>query len=295
MNEGTFWNLDVNVAIDEGNIVEWPDGPRDHVLPPLMLFAYFSHDKEVPQTWRPPLGKRLRPSLVKLLNPRYKAIEMIFKTGNKVPTTPFHETFASLHSNPDEDPSTSVQSLARWRSDKEFRACLCLHQIHLWHDGTQTKFSMSGFGEIGWTPPPVEAPDDRSPFPNLSGTYTQGSGYIEPERVLPRWDDWGVQITVEIGFRIKELLPRIGNRLLFFGGVPFMRMYLDLKIRTDGKHEGLFNGSYIPTQLYQVGQGIYTYDMIRDIGGFKVVKKALGIGFKVPAPIRSTAHERPIP
>lgn len=282
-----LWNLDVNEARDIDNKVRWVTSPVEQRLPPLILFAYFSHASDVPKTWHPPLG-RWRPAL-------YPALRHILLTGNKVPPIPFDTTYTSLQHEPDVNVSTPLNMLARWRSEKEFRACLWLHQIRLWRDGTLTKFSMSGAYDVGWTPPPVNSPSHRPSFPSLQGEYTPGVGMVRPSIVSPRFEPWGAYIKIEVGFRIDEFWPKYGSYFLFRRGVPFMRMVLELEVRSGGNHKVAFNGSYIPTQVYQAGSEVTIYDMIDDIGGYQVVKRTLGVGYEQPAPERSTPVVKYIP
>jgi len=276
------WNLDITEARDRFDQVRWPTGPEQQALPPLVLFGYFPHFPEVPQSWLPPRIHFLRRS----------AFKYIFQTGNKNPPVPFDTSYDSLERTLDLNPTTAISSLARWRSEREFRACMWLHQIRLWRESDITKFSMSGFFETGWTPPRVASLAERVPFPSFQGRYTKGQGIIWPKQITTDWKPWGAHIKISAGFRINDWLPRFGSYLLWGRGVPYMRMTLDLEVRCDGAHRATFNGSYIPSQVCQVGAEYETYDMVRDIGGYSEVKRALGVGFGVPAPERKTAIER---
>ena len=279
------WNLDITEARDRFNQVKWTNDYEQQLVPPLIMFGYFPYAADVPQTWRPS----------KLSIHRYLAFRYIFKTGNKNPPLPFETSYDSLDRKLDQNSASSLNSLARWRCEREFRACMWLHQIRLWRLDAVVRFSMSGFFETGWTPPRVNSLAERSAFPSLKGKYVKGQGILWPKQVVVNWQPWGAHIKVSAGFRINERMARIGNYLFWGRGVPFMRITLDLQVRCDGSHRVAFNGSYIPSQVCQVANEYNIYDMIRDIGGYREVKRALGVGFGKPAPERQTAIERIIP
>jgi hypothetical protein len=108
-----------------------------------------------------------------------------------------------------------------------------------------------------------------------------------PRELKPLFYGWGVHIKIDVGFRIDELLAKLGNRLLYWGrGVPFMRMTLDFDVHTGGAHRVEYNGSAIPTQMYQTDAETDMYDMVNDVGGYQDIETALSAGFEAKAPLR---------
>ncbi|HEX8160829.1 MAG TPA: hypothetical protein VF538_02950 [Pyrinomonadaceae bacterium] len=137
---------------------------------------------------------------------------------------------------------------------------------------------MSGTYEVGWTPKAVESVDARPLFQNLD-QYKRGRGNIRPLIVGADFQPWGVNIKIQVGFRIDEWWAKLGNPFLFGGKVPNMQMTIDLEVYSGGNHRVLFNGSYIPTQLYQVdSRPAKTYHMINDMSDYIEVQRAAGAG-----------------
>jgi hypothetical protein len=279
--DSPFESFGTEVARDEpNNRVQWPPDRNEQVLPQLILFAYFSHRRDIPSTWQRTRLLDWRPGLD-------DALKYIFQTGNKEPPQPFETTSSSLQPEADKSLSAPENSLARWRSEREFRACLWLNNIRMWRDGVETKFRMECNYEVGWTPPPVDSLDMRPNFPNLVHGYSRGRGDVKPRPVKAVFHRAGVHIHIDVGFRIDKWWINIGSYFTFGRGVPYMRMILDLDVRSAGNHRVFFNGSYIPTQIYQIGNDpLKPYDMIEHIGGFYNVKNALGVGRNKRAPKR---------
>src|SRR5437763_2433791 len=270
-------SLDTEESFDTDNVVKWPAGYEERVLPPLILFAYFSYREDIPMTWRPPWYD-WRPGL-------YQALRSLFNTGNERPVVPFETTNQSLQREMDGTASKANNSLARQRATREFRACLWFPRMHLWrHNGGQTRFSISGTYEVGWTAPGVNSLNQRSQC--TKDDYERGYLQVWPKNIKPSFEDWGVNVKIDVGFRIRSRLVRGGSYLVFFSGVPYMCMSLDLQVRTDGNHIAVCNGTYIPSQIYQTNTELKTYDMVDDIGGWHNVKKTLKSGSKAKPPYR---------
>lgn len=281
-----LWPLDASSRRDVGNIVTWPMGYKEQVLPPLILVAYFSHAKNVPATWQPPWYHKIRG-----LN---KALQILFRTGNRPPPVPFEMTYQSLQRQLDATASTAANSLVRWRSEREFRACLWIPQMRLWRtDDGQTRFEMSGTYEVGWTAPPVKLLSDR-PAPPMA-KYNRGSGQVVPELIEPSFELWGVKVKIDVGFRIRERMARAGSFWFFGGGVPYMCMTLDVEVRTGGNHRVVFNGSSIPTQVYQADTKLRTYDMIHDVRNWPELWRTFRAGGMQMAPYRDDPIEVYLP
>lgn len=281
-----LWDLSVR-GRDVDGTVQWPAGPpQDRIVPPLILFAYFTHFNGVPRQWRSPLR---RPGV-------NWALRKIFRTGNKPPSLPFHLTPQSLQQLPDGNAAAPPESLARWRSEKEFRACLWLDGIRLWRENGLTHFATTGTYQVGYTPPEVKALNDRPAFPNLGRGYQVGTGTVWQEQIEPVFHSWGAQVKIDVGFRIDAWLAKLGNYYLFSSGVPYMRMTLNLDVRSAGGHRIEYNGSAIPTQVYQTGDAApYVHDMVEDIGRFDVIASTLGAGRKAPAWPRPAPEVRYLP
>ncbi|MDQ3814942.1 MAG: hypothetical protein M3347_13440 [Armatimonadota bacterium] len=143
---------------------------------------------------------------------------------------------------------------------------------------------MNGIAEVGWTPPPVQPTSLNSRHLNK---YHRGHGYANHSPPKVAFNKAGAHIKLEVGFRIDDWKAKWGSYLVFGSGVPYMRITLDLEIRSGGNHKVIFNGSFIPTQIYQIGNNQpMIYDMVNDIGGYHEVERALGVGFERPAPER---------
>lgn len=298
--ESDIWNLSTGKRRDEPhNRVKWPDNLHQQVLPPLILFAYFSHRDNIPETWQPVSSKwQLLYKPWRILH--YPALRLIFRTGNRAPaltppppSLPFATTPQSLQNDPDSSVVATTNSLARWRADREFRACLWLHDIEMKRKGEETEFTMNAVGEVGWTPPPINSSDLIARSSNLREAYHPGKGYVDKRFPKVEFNENGARVKLEIGFRIDEWKAKIGSYAVFWHGVPFMRMTIDLEVHSRGNHRVIFNGSYIPTQIYQIGDGLpKIYDMVDDIDGYHRVEQALGVGFEVPAPVRPVDFDK---
>lgn len=208
-------SLDTEESFDANNVVQWPDGLEEQTPPPLILFAYFSYRDDIPDNWRPS-WRNWRPGL-------YTALRSLLKTGNPPPTVPFETTDQSLQREMDATASTAANSLARQRATREFRACLWFPWMRLWrHNDGQTRFMLTGTYEVGWTAPMVDSLEQRSQF--RLDDYKRGSSQLWPKRIKPIFHTWGVNVKIDVGFRIRSLLVRAGSYAVFFRGVPYMCM-----------------------------------------------------------------------
>jgi hypothetical protein len=168
-------------------------------------------------------------------------------------------------------------SLSGWRAEKEYRAVLCVQNARLWTNGYGTVFSMDGFYDVGYTPPGVADLAQR-PLGEPKKHYKRGTGRIIPSRITPVFHSLGVRVAVEVGFRIDEWWAKAGSYPVWSGGVPYMSMALNFELHTQGAHRVEYNGTPIPSQLYQTGRVVDRYNLVTQIGGAKTVEDAMRAG-----------------
>lgn len=136
---------------------------------------------------------------------------------------------------------------------------------------------MEGGSEVGYTPPPVANLASR-PLGGPKDQYTAGFGSVKPSP--PIFYRWGVRVRIEVVFRINEWWVRKGSYLVWGSGVPYMRLFLDFEVHTLGAHRVEYNGTPIPSQVYQTGRELDAYDMVTDIASFEPIATAMSVGFQ---------------
>jgi hypothetical protein len=273
-SHAAFQELDEIFRGGEEKIL-WPSSQNLlQKFPPIIVVAYFPYRTDVPTSWVDSMG----------WFGEKKAFEMIFKTGNIEPPKVFEVTPESFAHEP--NPLASPNSLVRWRLEQEFRACLWLHGATFRCSRGKVEFGVDGAYEIGWTAPVVESLDKRPSFSDGSRYakpgYTRGerdeSNLDTTRKLVGEWYSWGINIKTEQTFRVREWWIKFGSRFIWGMGtrVRYMRVILDLKFYIDGSYEFLIYGTYVPSQLCQVGSECKLYNMIEDLGSYLNIKRTFG-------------------
>lgn len=265
-------SLDVIAEFDHKGEVDWQLSEEASVeLPPLIAVAYFDYAEKVPETWKENW------LMSKLRGPAYAKI---FKTGNPKPAIPLDTTADSLARDPDVHGGTA--SLARLRASREFRAALWMPQIRMYRLSGRTTVSLSGYAEVGYTAPAKE-PSQRG----RNDRYDRGKRILN--RPTVEWYSWGARVYASIGFRIAKWWAEIGTGVLFKGrpikAVPYMMLSVKVDLKMSKPSTARFNGSHIPSQVYQLGQATSEHSMVCDVRHGDIIR-ALSAGHERPAELR---------
>jgi hypothetical protein len=270
-------------AYDIDDVVAWPSG-GDHSVqfPPLILYGYFSHSRALPASWQPPLD-------LFWLN-RYAALTMILWTGNHNPPARFNTSPTSL------DRTTNLGApldhLTHWRAELEFRDLIVVNGAQLSTSVAGTFLAMDGFTQMGYTAP-LNRNLSKRPLGGPKDKYKQGTGGLA-RLPAPEFYRWGVRLRIETYLRIDEWWAKLGSYFVWLRGVPFMRLVLTMEMHTNGRHRIEFNGSSIPTQLYQTDQHVDLHHMLTDVTDFHTVRRTLDAGRNRLAPLRDVPVVRHI-
>jgi hypothetical protein len=143
---------------------------------------------------------------------------------------------------------------------------------------------LEGFTQMGYTAPMSLRLAGRQ-LGGPKGRYKQGTGGLATPPA-PEFHPWGVRLRIETHLRIDEWWAKCGSYLIWFRGVPYMRMVLMVEMHTNGLHRIEYNGSSIPTQRYQTNQDVDGHNMIADVTEFETVRRTLDAGGNRLAPLR---------